>query len=328
MVRNHDSLQEIPNMSIAHAASYDVDNEDDYDAAATYTIAHLSTAAGKTGTGKLNDSNCRIAGERGGTDLLGNERSERRPQQPPPPLTTAIPTQPFRNSVGYNTNFTAWKRKKDSKIVGLKNYGLESPRHQLHNTLSDLDDHYSSNSKCHATTQQQQPSSLPKRNLFSWWMRDCHRHHPYCFRNNNNATTTTRTNVPMTSNNHSKHRLFAVEKEEERVRKHVTKNPFVLFYLGNLAAIKVLIYYFSKFWGCHTRTFRWLRCLCRYWKSMMFFLPEEKHFGKCRRLRYISLNVLSFFLFYSWLFSYIGNRTIMYCNDGVDDVLVQAPFTR
>jgi predicted Rossmann fold nucleotide-binding protein DprA/Smf involved in DNA uptake len=78
-------------------------------------------------------------------------------------------------------NFTAWKRKKDSKIVGLKHYGLDSPRHQLQN------------------------------------------HHQ------------------------TKHRLFAVEQEEELVRKNVAKNPFVLFYLGNLAAIKVIIYYFSTY---------------------------------------------------------------------------------
>jgi hypothetical protein len=99
--------------------------------------------------------------------------------------------------------FTAWKRKKDSKIVGLKNYGLDSPRHQLHNALSE-EEGCGSNS----VTTQDHPLKQPFHT--------------------------------------SRSRLFAVEKEEEIVRQNVTNNPFMLFYLGNVAALKVLIYYFSK----------------------------------------------------------------------------------
>ena len=39
---------------------------------------------------------------------------------------------------------------------------------------------------------------------------------------------------------------FAVEEKEEEVRRAATRNPFVLSYLGILAAMKVMIYYLSK----------------------------------------------------------------------------------
>jgi hypothetical protein len=278
MVRHHDSLQEMPNISDVHPKSYDVDNhddDDDNDEVATYTIAHIGATARKNGPLVLNCSNGRSGrggGEDGKTDLLSNERNEGR-QRPPrsSPVASAatiIPTKPLRDGMRYHTNFTAWKRKKDSKIVGLKHYGLESPRHQLHNTLSDLDDQYSNQSKYHGTTPQQLASSVPKRSMFTWWMgcaHENHHHHPYRNKSNNNSNTTTPTNLYMENKNHSnrsKHRLFAVEKEEERVRKHVTKNPFVLFYLGNLAAIKVLIYYFSKFFHVHHTLLLIRRRLC------------------------------------------------------------------
>ena len=241
MVRNHDPLQEIPIISDVHPTSYDVDNDDDDDEAATYTIAHINTTDRNTGPVVLNYSNRRVVGEGGRTDVLGNEKNNERRQQQQPTVvsTTAIPTKQLRNS------FTAWKRKKDSKIVGLKHYGLESPRHQLHNILSDLDDHDSSHGKCHAT--QHQFTSLPKRNMLTWWMGDSHHPHHHSYRNKNSANNTSNENHTTSI----KHQLFAVEKEEERVRKNVTKNPFVLFYLGNLAALKILIYYFSKFFVCH-----------------------------------------------------------------------------
>jgi hypothetical protein len=122
-------------------------------------------------------------------------------------------------STKWKSNFMAWKRKKDSKIVGLKNYGLESPRHQLHNPISDDGSHQN----CHdnATT-----------------MKCDHNH---CNGHGQNQYTTTK--VSSSSSN----RLFAVEKEEEMVRNNVTKNPFVLFYLGNLAALKVILFYFSTY---------------------------------------------------------------------------------
>jgi hypothetical protein len=108
--------------------------------------------------------------------------------------------------------FTAWKRKKDSKIVGLKHYGLESPRHQLHNALSNEDGCSGSNS--FESTSYHGPHSK--------------QHRKY------HTSLSTRS------------KLFAVEKEEDVVRKQETKNPLILFYLGNIAAMKVLIYYFSK----------------------------------------------------------------------------------
>ena len=109
-------------------------------------------------------------------------------------------------SIARNNKFAAWKRKKDSKIVGLKNYGLDSPRHQLHNALSE-EEGCGSNSV--ATL-------------------DHHSH-----------------KQPFHHTSSSRSRLFAVEKEEEIVRNNVTNNPCMLFYLGNVAALKVLICYFS-----------------------------------------------------------------------------------
>jgi hypothetical protein len=240
MVRNHDSSEEIPNISTLHPNVENVDYYDEGDEAATCTITHVDTTTRKSSPLILNYSGRRGTKQVGGKELVGIEQDELQEHC----STSEIATKLNRNGLRYNTNFTAWKRKKDSKIVGLKNYGLESPRHQLHNTLSDLDDHYSSNSKCHNTYQ---PSSQPKRNVFTWWMRD-HHHQQIPYRNNNNKSNvseTTPTNYNAT-NSAKKNRLFAVEKEEEMVRNNVTKNPFILFYLGNLAAIKVLIYYFSK----------------------------------------------------------------------------------
>lgn len=241
MVRNHESLEEMPNISVVHPNSCDVDydDDDDDDAAATYTIAHVNTTSRKSGPDTLNYSS-RLGTKHGGAnERMGKELNERQQHY----STSEMPKHQNRNSLRCNTNFTAWKRKKDSKIVGLKHYGLESPRHQLHNTLSDLDDHYSSNSKCHTNSQ---PLAQPRRSIFTWWMRDYnHQQSPY--RNHNsNASETTPANF-VAGNSRKKNRLFAVEKEEEMVRKNVTKNPFILFYLGNLAAIKVLIYYFSKY---------------------------------------------------------------------------------
>ena len=261
MVRTHDSLQEIPNVSMVHPTSYDVDDDDDdKHEAATYTIAHINTAARKTGPVILNYSKRRNTEKGGEPDLLGTEiKVNEKPQEREhlSPSASVSPTTDRRNRIRYHTNFTAWKRKKDSKIVGLKHYGLESPRHQLHNTLSDLDDHYSSSySKGHGTTQPL--PSQPKRNMFNWWMGDRHHdrnqnHLPYRSNNHqyNHSNTATPTNMETTHHNvtNRKDRLFAVEKEEEMVRKNVTKNPFILFYLGNLAAFKVLIYYFSKYFN-------------------------------------------------------------------------------
>ena len=247
MVRNNDSLEEISKISAVHPHSFDagikVDYYDEDDEAATYTIAHVNTTTRKSSPAMLNYNNRRGTRQGGGgKELIGNELHERQPQS----STSETPTKNSNNSLRYNANFTAWKRKKDSKIVGLKHYGLESPRHQLHNTLSDLDDHYcSNNSKCHATTSQ--PSSAqPKRRIATWWMRSllCQQSPRRSDSNNNSNSNISET----TPTNFKKNRLFAVEKEEEMVRKNVTKNPFILFYLGNLAAIKVLIYYFSK---CH-----------------------------------------------------------------------------
>ena len=242
MVRNHDSLQEKPNISVLRPRSYDADSvDDDDDEAAAYTIAHVNTSTRKAGPMIPSSSNCCGTKQQGGGTERWSKEVHGRQQQP---LPSEIPIKQPHNSNRYNTNFTAWKRKKDSKIVGLKHYGLESPRHQLHNTLSDLDDHNSSsNSKCQTTNQQ---VTQPKRSMFSWWMRDQHHQQSPYRTNTNNATVTTPTNYNSTSNT-KRNRLFAVEKEEEMVRNNVTKNPFVLFYLGNLAAIKVLIYYFSKF---------------------------------------------------------------------------------
>jgi hypothetical protein len=109
-------------------------------------------------------------------------------------------------SIPRKNKFTAWKRKKDSKIVGLKNYGLDSPRHQLHNVLSEEEG-------CGSNSVATQDHLLHKPQYHS----------------------------------SSRSRLFAVEKEEEIVRQNVTKNPCMLFYLGNVAALKVLIYYFSTY---------------------------------------------------------------------------------
>lgn len=47
-------------------------------------------------------------------------------------------------------------------------------------------------------------------------------------------------------NKRNKRAHFAVEEKEEEIRRTATKNPFVLFYLGNLAALKVILYYLSK----------------------------------------------------------------------------------
>jgi hypothetical protein len=102
--------------------------------------------------------------------------------------------------------FAAWKSKKDSKIVGLKNYGLDSPRHQLHNALSEEEG-----------------------------------------RGSNSVATLDHLLHKPQYHGSNRSRLFAVEKEEEIVRQNVTNNPCMLFYLGNVAALKVLICYFSKY---------------------------------------------------------------------------------
>lgn len=119
--------------------------------------------------------------------------------------------------------FTAWKRKKDSKIVGLKNYGLDSPRHQLHNALSEEEG-------CGSNSVATQDNMFQKPPLHKT----------------------------------SRSRLFAVEKEEEIVRQNVTNNPCMLFYLGNVAALKVLIYYFSKYafsmCGFRNSITKWMTC--------------------------------------------------------------------
>ena len=254
MIRSdNDSLSEILNNTAVHPTnSYDVDDcEADGDDAAAYTIAHVNTGntTRKTGPAVTNHHSSRrsIRPDGGDANRLGVELHERRqPQHQPRSSTTsdtlhATKPQQHHNNIGiqYPSNFTAWKRKKDSKIVGLKHYGLESPRHQLHDALSDsMDDSLSKGTHIHTT-----PPQPPKRGLFTgWWMKNRHQvDRPFSYRTHSSVNHTA-----TTTSHPKKNRLFAVEKEEEMVRKNVAKNPFVLFYLGNLAAIKVVIYYFSK----------------------------------------------------------------------------------
>jgi hypothetical protein len=43
------------------------------------------------------------------------------------------------------------------------------------------------------------------------------------------------------------HKRFSVEEKEEEARANATRDPFMLLYLGNVAALKVMMYYMSKF---------------------------------------------------------------------------------
>ena len=94
------------------------------------------------------------------------------------------------------------RRAADSKIVGLKNYGLEKSvykkRHHLH-----------------------QNSDEGRISVSSPAILQC-------------------------GNDRSPKGRFSVEEKEEEVRRTAARNPYVLFYLGNLAALKVLLYYLSK----------------------------------------------------------------------------------
>jgi len=45
----------------------------------------------------------------------------------------------------------------------------------------------------------------------------------------------------------SSNKKFSVEEKEEQARAKAMYNPFLLLYLGNLAAVKVMLYYLSKF---------------------------------------------------------------------------------
>jgi hypothetical protein len=42
------------------------------------------------------------------------------------------------------------------------------------------------------------------------------------------------------------HQRFSVEEKEEEARANATRDPFMLLYLGNVAAFKVMFYYMSK----------------------------------------------------------------------------------
>jgi hypothetical protein len=155
------------------------------------------------------------------TEPVDNIEIERRTRENYPDAAIASPDQesdgtktrtylkllkPITSVASKETNRDDWRRNKDSKVVGLKNYGLDK-------------------------------SVYEKR-------------HQYDAENRMSVASFASLDTVRGGDGKSQRVRFSVEEKEEEVRRSATKNCFVLFYLGNLAALKVMFYYLSKF-GFH-----------------------------------------------------------------------------
>jgi len=100
-------------------------------------------------------------------------------------------------------------------------------------------------------------NNKPKKSLKTW-RRDTDEKVPGLKRFGLDETTYEKRHKLMVASNHSRRsgasrnaklnasKKFSVEEMEEEVRAQAIQNPFRLLYLGNLAALKVMVYYMSK----------------------------------------------------------------------------------
>jgi hypothetical protein len=144
-----------------------------------------------------------------GVNIAKPERNSSENAKIPNPIPSAVSNK--FNAGKKKKGLKNWRGDPDSKVVGLKNYGLDKAAYEKRHQL-------------------QPPSSVDSRKSVA-------------------SLATVQGGGGGEGKPRSSNRVhyFSVEENEVEVRRTATTNPLVLFYLGNLAALKVIFYYLSKY---------------------------------------------------------------------------------